>query len=459
MTQPQSSDFQGSVPQGTASATPLALSLSDAVQRGLRANLGLLTTQQSSAEVRAQRLRALSGLLPTVTGQVGETVQQINLQAVGLLFSIPGVSNIVGPYSYQSALANANVPIFNWSSISNLRASRADDKAAVLSVTNARDLVSQAVANAYLQIIADGARIIATQAEVDADTAVFTNASRRHEAGTAIGIDVLRSQVELKQRQQALVADKNQFQIDKLTLGRIIGLPIGQDFTVADPTPSVPLAALSLPDALAKAYQNRPDFQAAKARVLAARFTLSASHAERYPTVQAQGFYGDEGLHAFSQSHGVMQVAGSVQFNIFDGGRIRADVEQSSAELKNRSNELENLRGQIDFDVRSALLNLESAQEQVSVARSNVELAENTRRQSQDRFAAGVTNTVEVVQAQQSVADANNNLISAQFQYNLAKVSLARALGLTEQNIKSYFSEPPGTAPAAAPPLPPAPQP
>jgi outer membrane protein TolC len=432
--------LQGSVPQGSATGTPLALSLAGAIERGLHANLSLLTSEESSVQVRAERVRALSALLPNVTGQIGETVQQINLQAVGLLFSIPGVGNIVGPYSYQSALANADLPIFNYSNISKLRAARENSKAAVLSVKNARDLVVQAVANAYLQIIADSAHILATQAEIDADDAIFTNALRRHDAGTAIGIDVLRSQVELKRRQQALVAQKNQFEIDKLALGRIVGLPPGQDLTVTDPSLSVPLETMPLPDALAKAYENRPDFQAAKAQVIAARFTLRASKAERYPTLQVQGFYGDEGLHMFSQSHGVFQVAGSINFNIFDGGRIRADVDEDNSELRNRQNELDNLRGQIDFDVRSALLNLQSAADQVDVAKSNVDLAGSTQKQSRDRFTAGVTNTVEVVQAQQAVAEANDSLIAAQFQYNLAKVALARALGIAEQGVKAYFS-------------------
>ena len=434
--------YRGSVPQGEASGTPVPLSLGDAIDRGLKANLGLLTSEQSSLEVRAQRYRALSALLPSVTGQVGETVQQLNLQAVGFLFSLPGVNfpHIVGPYAYQSALANATVPIFNWGSISNLRASREDQKAAVLSVKNARDLVTQAVGNAYLQIIADAARVAATRVEIEADTAVYMNAVHRHDAGTAIGIDVLRSQVELKQRQQSLVAESNQFEKDKLSLGRIIGLPIGQDFTVADPSPSVPLAALSLHDALTKAYDNRPDFQAAKARMTAAQFSLIAARAQRYPTVQAQGFYGDEGLHAFTNSHGVFQMAGSVQFNIFDGGRIKADVLENTAELRNRRNEMENLRGQIDYEVRSALLDLKSSGDQLDVAKSNIQLANETLREARDRFTAGVTNTVEVVQAQQTVADANESLISAQFQYNLAKVSLARSLGLAEQSVKAYFS-------------------
>jgi outer membrane protein TolC len=437
--------FRGSVPQGTATPDAIPLSLGDAIDRGLKANLGLLTSEQSSVQVRAQRLRALSVLLPSVTGQAGETVQQLNLQALGFLVSVPGFSipTIVGPYSYQSATANATLPLFNWGSISNFRASREEQKAAVLSVKNARDLVTQAVGTAYLQIIADTSRVAATRAEIEADNAVYLNALHRHDAGTAIGIDVLRSQVQLKQRQQSLVAQSNQLDKDKLSLGRIIGLPIGQDFTVADPTPSVPLAALSLKDALAKAYENRPDFQAAKARVIAAQFSLGAAKAERYPTLQAQGFYGDEGLHFFSNSHGVFQMTASVQFNIFDGGRIRSDVLENSAELRNRRNEMENLRGQIDYEVRSALLDLKSAADQVDVAKSNVQLAADSLKQARDRFTAGVTNTVEVVQAQQIVADADESLISAQFQYNVAKVSLARSLGLAERSLKAYFNQQP----------------
>jgi outer membrane protein TolC len=442
MPPPQAGDqtFQGSVPDAQASDKPIALTIGDAINRGLRANLGFLVSEQSSQEVRAQRLRALSVLLPKVTGQINAVEQQINLQALGFLFSVPGIPTIVGPYGYQTAQATANLTIFDFSAISNYSASRENTKAAVLSVKNARDLVVQAVGNAYLRIISDAARIKATQAEIDADQAVYNNASSRHNAGTAIGIDVMRSEVELKQRQQQLVASNSQFEKDKLVLARIVGLAIGQDFTVADPSPSVPLAAVNLQDALHKAYDNRPDYQAAKARVLAAQFSLRGAKAERYPTLTASGYYGDQGLHMFTQSHGIFNVTGSVQFNIFDGGRIKSDILQNDAELKNRRNELANLRGQIDLEVRSALLDLNSAQAQVDVAQTNLQLATETVQQSRDRFAAGVTNTVEVVQAQQTLADANENLISAQYQYNLAKVSLARSLGLAEENIKTYFA-------------------
>jgi outer membrane protein TolC len=442
----QMSDYQGSVPQGTATEAPIAISMGEAIDRGLKANLGLLSSQQASEEVRAQRLRALAGLLPKINGQLSMQEQQLNLQALGFNISIPpsagfSIPKIVPPYSYQGALANVNIPLFDYSAISNFRSSREQLKASALAVKNARDLVVQAVGNAYLQIIAEDARITATQAEIKADQAVLDNASRRHDAGTAIGIDVLRSQVELKQRQQQLVAVQNQFEKDKLTLARIIGLAVGQQFTVADPSVSIPLEAVNLKDALDKAYSHRPDYLAAKAKVAAAQFTLQSAKAERYPTLTASGYYGDEGLRLLNNSHGVFIATGTIGFNIFDGGRIKADILQDDAELRNRRNEYDNLRGQIDFEVRSALLDLNSSQQQVDVAQSNVQLAQQSLQQSQDRFSAGVTNTVEVVQAQQAVADANENLISAQYQYNLAKVELARSLGLAEEGIRGYFAK------------------
>jgi outer membrane protein TolC len=438
--------FQGSVPQGTASSTPIVLSMEDAISKGLKANLGLLTNEQSSNEIRAQRMRALAGLLPKVNGQLSMTEQQLNLQALGFNIALPPnlgfqIPTIIKPYSYQTAQASATIPLFDYNAISTYRGSREQTKAALLSIKNARDLVVQAVGNAYLQIIADSARIEATRAEIEADNAIFTNATRRHDAGVAIAIDVLRAQVELKQRQQQLVSVTNQFEKDKLTLARVTGLPTGQEFTVSDPSPKVPLEAVDLKETLAKAYEHRPDFQAARSRVIAAQFLVRAAKAERYPTLTASGYYGDEGLRLLNNSHGVFVATGAINFNIFDGGRIKADILQNDSELRNRRNEMENLRGQIDYEVRTALLDLKSAADQVDVAGSNVQLANETLKQSRDRFAAGVTNTVEIVQAQQSVADANENLISAQFQYNIAKVELARSVGLAEEGMRTYFSK------------------
>jgi len=440
----QSSQFQGSVPAGSASATPLALKLDDAVQRGLQTNLGLLTRDTTSQTARAERTRALAALLPQVTGSLGETEQQLNLRTIGFNFTFPpipgfhGIPTIVGPFHYTAAQANVSARIFDWNARKNLSSARAGEEAARLSVQDARDLVVQAVASAYLQIIADSSRVVSVQAQVNTAEAIYNRAVDQKKAGTSPGIDVLRAQVELKTQQQRLLAQQNQFEKDKLALGRVIGLAAGQAFDIADTIPFAPLAGLTQDEALRTALAQRPDYQSAMKLVQGAQESLKAARAEWYPTVNLDGYYGDAGP-SLNNSHGVFLLTGALSFNIFNGGRIRSDVEQARAQLKQRSDELADLGGEIDYQVRAAFLDIQTAADQVAVAQSNLELANQTLEQSRDRFAAGVADTVEVVQAQESVAAANDSIISARFAHNLAKVELARALGLAEQGIKKFI--------------------
>jgi len=440
----QSSQFQGSVPAGSPSATPLALKLDDAIQRALQANLGLLTRDTTSQTVRAERVRALSALLPQVTGSAGESVEQLNLKTIGFTFSLPpipgfpGIPAIVGPFSYIAAQANVSAKVFDWNARKTLSSAKANEGAARLSVQDARDLVVQVVTNAYLQIIADASRVTSIQAQVNTADAIYNRAVDQKKAGTSPAIDVLRAQVELKTQQQRLLAQQNRFDKDKLSLGRVIGLPPGQAFDIADSVPFAPLAGLTRDEALRAALAQRPDYLSAQKQVQGAEEALKAARAEWYPTVNLNGYYGDAGP-TLNNSHGVFALTGSLNFNIFNGGRIRSDVEQARAILKQRSDELADLGGQIDFQVRAAFLDIQTAADQVAVAQSNLELANETLRQARDRFTAGVADTIEVVQAQESVAAANDSVISALFAHNVAKTALARALGLAEQGIKKFI--------------------
>ena len=438
----QQSQFQGSVPTGTASSTPLALTLRDAIDRGLKANLGLAVSVSGSASeiARGQRLRALSALLPQVNGQVSETVEQLNLKTIGFTFSLPGfaVPTIVGPFQYTDLRASSSITFFDYNKWKNYRSFQESQRAAQLSYQDARDLVVQAVANSYLQVIADASRAEAIRAQVLTDQALYDRTVDQKKAGTSPGIDVLRSLVELKQQQQRLLAQDNQLAKDKLSLGRVIGLPIGQDFNIAEPVPYSPLTSMTQEQALHTALEQRPDYQSAKAQVRAAEEAVRASRGERYPTAGVTGDYGDVGP-TIANSHGTFTFMASLKFNIFDGGRIGADVIQAKAALKQRQDELADLGGQIDYQVRAAFLDIQSAADQVAVAKSNLELANQTLEQARDRFSAGVTDNIEVVQAQQSVASANDNLISALFGHNLAKVALARALGAAEQGIQKFM--------------------
>jgi outer membrane protein TolC len=437
----QTNPFQGSVPSGAVSPAPLALTLEDAIQRGLKFNLGLLQSDVASQTARAERILALSSLLPQVTGSLTENEEQLNLKTLG--FNIPpnpvfNIPTIVGPFSYTEAQANVSAKILDWSARRNLKSAKASEEAAGLSVQDSRDLVTQAVASGYLLVIADASRVESIQAQVATDEALYRQATDQHNAGVAAGIDVLRAQVQLKTEQQLLLAQRNQFEKDKLALGRVVGLPPGQVFNIASTTPFAPLTDVTQEQAIQLALSQRADYRSAKKQVEAAQESLGAAQAEWYPTVDLNGYYGDAGP-TLASSHGVFAIAGALNFNIFNGGRIRSDIEKARAALKLRSDDLADLGAQIEVQVRSAFFDLQSAADQVAVAGDNLNLSNQTLDQARDRFSAGVTDNIEVVQAQAAVAAANDNLIAALYAHNLAKVSLARALGLADQQIKKFI--------------------
>lgn len=432
----QQNQFQGSVPKGAATPAPLALSLREAVDRGLRANLGLLVSDSASETARGQRLQALSALLPQVHAQVSQNEEQLNLKTLGFNIRIPGVNinPISGPFHYTDARAYASWNAFDYSARKNYRAAQENGRAAQLSAMDARDLVVEATASAYLLIVADFSQIEAIRAQVETSRAIYARTVDQQKAGTSAGIDVLRSQVELKQQQQRLLARQNQFDKDKLALSRVIGLPAGQEFDVSESAPFSPLTSLTRDQALSTAMAQRPDYQSSQARVRAAEDAVRAARGERYPTAGITADYGDVG-YSPDNSHGTFSVAASAKINLFDGGRISSDVIQADAALKQRRDELADLGGQIDYQVRAAFLDIATAAEQVAVAQGNLDLAQQTLVQARDRFAAGVTDNIEVVQAQESVATATDDLISARYAHNVAKVALARALGGAENGI------------------------
>ena len=436
----QQIQFQGSVPTGVASPTPLSLTLDDAIARGLRNNLGLLLSGQASEVARAERLRSLSALLPQVTGAISGNIEQIDLKTRGINFHLPGFSTptVVGPFDYTDARAYASLSVFDYSLRKTHRAAKEGERAAQLSFENARDLVVQSVANAYLLVIAGSSRVQALHAQVETDQAIYDRTADQKRAGTAASIDVLRARVQFEQQEQQLIVQENQVAKDKLALGRVIGLPQGQQLAVADTEPYSVLAALAPDTALREAYERRTDFQSAKASLRAAEDSVSAARGERYPSVGVTGDYGVVGT-TLNNSHGTFTFQAFAKFDIFDGGRISGDVVQARAALKERQDELSDLSGRIDYQVRAALLDMESAAKQVAVARNSLDLSNQTLTQARDRFASGVTDTIEVVQAQGSVAIANDNVISALYAHNLSKVELARALGSTKERIQTFM--------------------
>lgn len=433
---PLSAQFSGSTPSGQAAPAPLNLTLDDAITRGLKTNLGLLTSENTSVGARVDRMRLLAAIEPTVTAGVSMSEQQISLATFG--FHIQNVPTVIGPFHYQDARASAEIPVYDPRTLNTWRSRAESLRAAALSVKDARDLVVQAVAAAYLQIIASSARADATRVQVETAQALYEKARDQHRAGTSPAIDELRAQVELKTQQQVLLAQENQVAKDKLTLARVIGLPTGQALEIVDKAPYKPLEGLTAAEALEKAYAARADYQSAQAQVKAADLARRAVVSEWMPSAHISANYDVVG-ETFAGSHGTFGLTGSITMNVFDGGRRKADILERETALKQRKEELANLQGQIDQEVRAALLDLRSAADQVAVAESNLDLARQTLVQARDRFAAGVTDNIEVVQAQESVSNAQQNLISSVYAHNLAKVALARAMGATEANLKTFM--------------------
>jgi outer membrane protein TolC len=432
------SPYLGSVPTGAPTGAVLQLSLNDALDRGLKHNLGAIESDIATRTTRAERLRSLNELLPNVNATISQTVEQVNLRALGIKIPIAGFPTIVGPFGVQDARGSVSQTLFDWSSVEKLRASNERMKASQDSYKSSRDLVVLAVANAYLQVIADSSTVESQQAQLSTSQALYQRAHDQRAAGVAARIDELRAQVELQTQQQRLIAAKDQRSKDMLSLARAIGLPVGQQFTLTDNAPYTPLEGVSLEKSLQEAYENRPDYKSAQEEVRAAGLSRKAAVAENFPTVTSAADYGDIGPN-FGNSHGTFTASAKVNIPIFQGTRVKADVLDADAALQQKQAEFENLKGRVDQDVRNALFDLDSANELVKVAKSNTDLARETLAQAQDRFSAGVTDNIEVVQAQESVSSADQAYISSLYAFNIAKVQLARAVGIAEQAVKGYL--------------------
>jgi outer membrane protein TolC len=433
--------YLGSVPTGTTTGAVISLSLPEALRRGLDYNLGAISVTEGLRQARAQRLAFLSQLLPEVNGNLQETVQQTDLTALGFRPSLfpKGITipSVVGPYNYFDFRATLTQTVADLTRLHNLHAATENVKSAQFAVQDTRDLIVLAVAGSYLQINAAASRVRAADAAVRTSEATYQQASDQLRNGLNARIDVTRSQVQLQTDQQRLRALRADFDKQKLTLARIIGLPSGQAFSLADDFVFSPLTDLTEDDALARAKAGRADIMAAQAALRAGEAALKAARSEYVPSVTVEADYGAIGTNP-AQSHGTFGLTGSVNFPIWRP-RIKADIQQAQSVVAQRNAEYADLQGRVDYEVRQEFIDLAAAADQVGLAQKNVGLARDTLTQSQDRFKAGVADTVEVVQAQQTVEQADNDLISATYEHNLAKAALARALGQAEKTIPQYL--------------------
>ncbi|HLY97802.1 MAG TPA: TolC family protein [Candidatus Angelobacter sp.] len=415
----------------------IPISLLNAIDRGIKHNLGLLLSQEQTERAKAQHWRSLSALLPNVSVHASESVEKINLAAFGVPIFVNG-STLVGPFGIFDARGTVSETLLDVSALNRLRSTTENEKAAKFTLQDARELVVLVTGDQYLLTLADAARLDTAKAQLVTAQAILQRTEDRKAVGAVAGLDVLRAKVQMQQIQQRVLVAENQLERQKLSLARTIGLPISQEFQLTDAVPYGPLPPLDVEAALERAYARRPEYLAAESRTRAAELAVKAAQGERLPSLSVDGDYGILG-RSVGDGQPTYSVAAGIRIPVFQGGRIKADMAQAQSDLRERRLELADLRSRIEFEVRTAWLDAKTSMEQVEVAKQSTELAAEQLKQAQDRYAAGLSGTLDVVQAQEAVASANETYIQALYQNNVAKLTLARALGVAEQQTRAFF--------------------
>ena len=429
--------FLGSTPVDPITGVPLSFSLATAIERGLRYNLGGIDAMTTSSAARAARLGALSLLLPTITARAAKVYEELSLREVGL--DIPGLPASTGSFGFADVRVFATQSIYNGELRYQYRAAAAVARASDFNAKDARDVVVFAVGSAYLQIVAGAARLDTATAQLASAAELDRLAHDRVTSELAPEIDSLHAQVERQSAEQRVITARNELEKDRATLARLIGLSVDQPIVIDRDVPYRPVPDLTEASLQSTSLQARADLAAAGAEAEAAALNVRAKRAQAHPTVGVTADYGRGGDRGhFDQ---VYTVVAGVSVPIYTGGRIGADVAEAESELARKRAEYEDLKGRVAYDVHVAWLDLTASQSSVTVAHQNKTLADRALAQAQDRYANGVANYLEVVQSQETVAQASENLIASLYAFNVAKLALARAAGNAEAGAKEWFAQ------------------
>ena len=424
------------------------LTLDDAVQTALKGNAQIVVSNEQERSVRGNILTVGNALLPNLGFKAYTQAQEINLAAQGfraqLLDSIkiPGFNSAtfstIVKVNTTDAELTLSQPIFNVPAYFLYRAAQKAAEAANWSTLSARGGVVLNTAGLYLQILADQAQVRNAEALVKQDELVFEHAQASLDAGVGIRLDVLRAQVELQNEQQELVRATNAAAKDKIRLNRAMGQPAGQAIDLVDTVPFAELEGVSLGEAMKIAEVKRKDLRGLEAQLEVASKTRKAVGYQRLPTLGVGGFYGVLG-ETTGLYHGVFAAEGQLNVPVFQEGLLRGQREVAQSQEIALQHAIDAKRGDIESDIRGSMLDVESDEELVKVARSSVELAQAALNDAIARFTAGVDDNLPVQRAQATLVGAQTREIQAELQYNTAKLQLARNTGVVETQYRQYL--------------------
>ena len=442
---PNSVKLPGGVVVERPTPGALPLSLDDAIDRGEKHNLQMLLAQQNERLVHGELLTVENELLPSLTAKGYIEAQQIDLAALGFRpASLTGSG--INPATFATivkvntaeAQISMNQQLFNVPAYYLYRSAQKALSAANFSTLNERGAVTLSVGTQYLLALADAAQIENARALEKADQVAYQQARDSHDAGVGTNLDMLRARVQLQTQQQAVINDENAFAKDKIALNRMIGLPADQEINLTDAAPYAEFAELALDDAMKLAFQRRKDLLSLQAQLEVATQARKAVRAERLPTLAFDGDYGVLG-EVGGLYHGIFAATGKVSVPVFQEGQQRGEDEVAQAQVIALRQQIESLRVSIEWQIRAAMLDVQSSNELVKVARSNVDLATQEVSDASDRFKAGVDDNLPVVQAEAVLAQAQSRLVQTLYQYNQSKLTLARNTGVVESQYKIYL--------------------
>ncbi len=437
--------YLGSIQVGPAVPQVLSLTFDQAVHMGIENNLGLVYSSQSVAQQKAQRLQVLNVLLPNIDVQGSTALHQFNLESEGfrpdilpefasVLSSLGGSATnfpLIIKVDVTQGQANFSQYLFDLAGFDLVRALGHLTRSTGQSEASSRGLVVQNVGISYLRVIAARSQVDFDRTLLATDAAVLHQTEQEHQAGIAANLDELRSRVQYQTQEQAVTADENTLAKAKIALNRSIGLAPEQEIRVADAAPFAELEAMTPEAAEAQALAARQDYQSAIEQMHATELERKAATHERYPTLIFNGNYGVTGISG-GVYHDTFAAVGTLNIPIFQEAKFRSDRDLTEYMLDNARAQVANIRGEIGQQVRDGLIDLNSANATLAVAKSNADLSRIALEQSIERFRAGVEDNLPSIEAASTLAQAQVQLVNAQFQYNQAKLNLARDLGLID---------------------------
>ena len=430
--------FAGGASLDAQQTAPRHLTLRDAINLALKQNLSVRVASTQVEELGGTRDRRRASLLPHVNGDALANRENIDLGAMGISF--PNVPTVVGPFNHYDFRLSASQSLIDRHSYHTWKASEKQEEAAKLDYQDARDLVIRQAAGLYLDAQASAAEAAAAETRVTTSETLEKLARDQHAQGLATAVDEVRAQVQLARDQQNLLVARDTYQTSLLVLAHFLGLRPGTPLDLAEPLKFHHVESADADQALHSALEARSDYAALLKQRESLDEQLKASRARYFPTLSVNGDYGAIG-RTFGSIVGTGQIQGTLTVTLFDRDRAGEKTELQS-QLKRLNEQIDDLNRQIEQDLRKALLDLESTENQVTVTEAALRLAERELSLAQDRFRNGVTDNIEVVTAQASLASAQDDRITALARHADAVMALARSLGGTEKIYQNYLAEP-----------------